>query len=335
MQAYQLQRFDGPSGLARVELPSPTPGPGEVVVRIRALSLNYRDLLTSQGLYNPKLRLPLVPVSDGAGEVVALGPGASRFQPGDRVVVAFMPGWVDGPLTAAAARSALGGESSGLLAEEVAVPERGLVRLPDQIGFEEAAALPCAAVTAWNALIDLGRIKPGDSVLTLGTGGVSLFAVQFARIAGARVIVTSSSDEKLARAADLGAHEGVNYKTNPDWDKQVRALTGGVGVDHVVELGGAGTLPRSLRAVRPGGTVSLIGVLAGFGQFDPLPILMHNIRMQGVFVGPRRVLEDVCRAVALHRTFPVVDRVFEFDQAPEALARLASGAHFGKIVIKA
>jgi NADPH:quinone reductase-like Zn-dependent oxidoreductase len=334
MRAYQLPEFGGPRSLRRVELPGPTPRHGEVLIRVRAVSLNYRDLLVARGQYNPKLKLPRIPASDAAGDVVALGGGTTRFQVGDKVVAAFMPAWVDGGLTTAAARSALGGDAEGVLAEEVAIPEAGLARIPDHLSFEEASTLPCAAVTGWSALIDQGGIKPGDTVLTQGTGGVSLFAIQFARMAGAQVVVTSSSDAKLARALALGAHEGINYKSDPNWDERARELTGGVGVDHIVELGGAGTLPRSFRAVRPSGTISLIGVLSGFGEVNPLPLLMRNLRLQGVFVGPRRVLDDVCKAVALHRMRPVIDRVFEFEQAAEALAHLESGTHFGKIVIK-
>lgn len=333
MQAYQIHEFGDPRGLRRVELPSPTARPGEVVVRVRAVSLNYRDLLVAKGLYNPKLKLPRVPVSDGAGEVVAVGEGAGRFKPGDRVLAAFMPAWVDGPLDDAKSRSALGGDADGILAQEIAIAEEGLARIPDHLSFEEASTLPCAAVTAWNALIEHGKIKPGDTVLTQGTGGVSLFAIQFARMAGARIIATSSSDAKLARAIALGADEGINYVSTPKWEERVRELTGGAGVDHIVEVGGAGTLPKSFRAVRPGGTISLIGVLSGFGDVNPMPLLMRNIRLQGIFVGPRRILDDVCKAVAQHRMRPVIDRVFEFEDAPGALAHLESGTHIGKIVI--
>ena len=264
MKAYRLHEFAGPDAIRLEELPPPTPGHGEVLVRIRAVSLNYRDLIISRGVYNPRLRLPLIPLSDGAGEVAVTGAGVTRFKPGDRVAASFMPNWVGGQLDDTKARSALGGDRNGVLAEEIVLPEEGLVAIPEHLGFEEAATLPCAAVTAWHALVVGGSIKPGDTILTLGTGGVSIFAIQFARMAGSRVIATSSQDDKLERLRDLGASELINYKTTPEWDKTVRELTQGVGADQIVEVGGAGTLPRSLhdptgrlhclnrRALRPG-----------------------------------------------------------------------------------
>jgi NADPH:quinone reductase-like Zn-dependent oxidoreductase len=334
MKAYRLHELGGPDALKCEEVASPTPGPGEVLVRLRAVSLNHRDLLVAKGVYNPKLKLPVIPVSDGAGEVVATGAGATRLRPGQRVISGFTPAWLDGPLTEEKARSSLGAEANGLLAEEAVLPEQALVPIPAHLSFEEAATLPCAAVTAWNALIETGRLKPGDSVLTQGTGGVSLFAIQFARLAGARVIATSSSEEKLARARDLGASDGINYQSTPDWDKRVRELTQGQGVDVIVEVGGAGTLPRSTRAVRLGGTIALIGVLSGGGEFNPIPVLMKHIRLQGIFVGSRRMLESMIRAIEIHQLRPVLDRVFPFDQAVAALKYLESGAHFGKVVIR-
>jgi NADPH:quinone reductase-like Zn-dependent oxidoreductase len=303
-------------------------------MRVRAVSLNFRDLLLSKGLYNPKLKLPVIPVSDGAGEVVATGAGATRFRPGERVAACFMPGWIDGQLDEGKARTALGAEAPGMLAEEVVLPEEGLVSIPRHLSFEEAATLPCAAVTAWHALVESGAVRPGNVVLTLGTGGVSIFALQFARLAGARVIATSSSDLKLARALELGASDGINYKTTPEWDKRARALTSGVGVDHVVEVGGSGTLSRSVRAVRLGGYVALIGVLSGAGDVNPLPILMKGVRLQGVFVGSRAMFERMNRAIESSGLRPAIDRVFAFDQAVEALHYLESGAHFGKVVIR-
>jgi NADPH:quinone reductase-like Zn-dependent oxidoreductase len=334
MKAYRLHAFSGPEALKREDLPSPTPGFGQVLVRVRSVSLNYRDLLISRGVYNPKMRLPRIPISDGAGDVVSVGPGASRFRPGDRVAANFMPAWVGGQLDEAKVRSALGGDADGMLAEEVALPEEGLVRIPDHLSFEEAATLPCAALTAWHALVFGGGIKPGDTVLTQGTGGVSIFAIQFARLAGARVIATSGQDEKLARVKELGASDVINYKTTPEWDRRVQELTGGVGVDQVVEVGGAGTLARSIRAVRLGGYIALIGVLAGLGEFNPMPVLMRSIRLQGIFVGSRAMFEAMNRAIATNQLRPVVDRVFEFDDAVSALKHLESGAHFGKVVIR-
>jgi NADPH:quinone reductase-like Zn-dependent oxidoreductase len=333
MKAYRLHAFGGPESLQCEDLPSPAPGLGQVRVRLRAASLNFRDLMISKGVYNPKLKLPVIPLSDGAGEVAAVGEGATRFRVGDRVVSAFAPGWLDGPPTEAKVRSALGAEAGGVLAEEVVLHEAGLLPIPAHLGFEEAATLPCAALTAWNALVESGGIRPGDSVLVQGTGGVSIFALQLARLAGARVIATSSSDEKLARVRELGASDGINYKTTPAWDKRVRELTGGQGVDLIVEVGGAGTLPLSTRAIKLGGTIVLIGVLTGAGDFNPIPILMRNIRLQGIFVGSVRMFESMLKAIELGQLRPVVDRVFPFDQAVEALKYLESGAHFGKIVI--
>lgn len=333
MKAYRLHELSGASGLKLEDLPDPAPGAGEVLIRLRALSLNFRDLLMCKGLYNPKVRLPCVPVSDGAGEVVAIGQGVSRYKPGDRVVANFMPGWVEGPPDEDKARSALGGGGDGLLAELATVPEQGLLPIPPHLSFEEAATLPCAAVTAWNALVESGGIKPGDSVLVQGTGGVSLFALQFAHLAGARIIVISKSDQKLERAIKMGASDAINYTTTPDWDKRVRELTGGKGVDLIVEVGGAGTLPTSLKAVRLGGYIALIGVLSGGGDINPVPILMKNIRVQGIFVGSRRMFESMNRAIEAAGLHPVVDRVFSFDQAREAMKYLESGAHFGKVVI--
>jgi NADPH:quinone reductase-like Zn-dependent oxidoreductase len=334
MKAYRLHEFAGPDALRREELPSPTPGPGQVLVKIRAVSLNYRDLMISKGVYNPRLRLPLVLLSDGAGEVAVTGAGVTRFKPGDRVMASFMPAWVGGQLDEAKARSALGGEVDGVLAEEVVLPAEGLARIPEHLSFEEAATLPCAAVTAWHALVVGGAIKPGDTILTLGTGGVSIFALQFARLAGAKVIATSSHDAKLDRLRELGAAEVINYKTTPEWDGRVRELTGGVGVDQIVEVGGAGTLPRSLRAIRLGGYIALIGVLSGLGEINPMPILMRNVRVQGIFVGSRTMLEAMNQAIRVNQMHPVIDRVFEFEDAVAALKHMESGSHFGKVVIR-
>jgi NADPH:quinone reductase-like Zn-dependent oxidoreductase len=303
---------------------------------MRAFSLNYRDLMVVKGLYNPKQRLPLVPLSDGVGQVVAVGEGVTRVKTGDRVAGIFMQKWLSGEITEDKARSSLGAQAEGVLAEYTVLHEDGVVPVPEHLTDEEAATLPCAAVTAWHALITEGGIGPGDTVLILGTGGVSLFGLQFARLAGARVLATSSSDAKLQHVKQLGAADGINYKKTPDWDKAVRTLTGGLGVDHVVEVGGAGTLPQSLRAVRMGGRISLIGVLAdGAGQVSPLPILMKNVRVQGIYVGSREMFEAMNRAITLHQIRPVVDRVFGFREVREALRHLESGAHFGKICIRA
>jgi NADPH:quinone reductase-like Zn-dependent oxidoreductase len=333
MQLYEIRDGFGFENLRRAERPEPKPGTGQVLVRVRAASLNYRDLLVVKGAYNPKMPLPRVPLSDAAGVVEAVGPGVTRVKVGQRVAGIFMQTWIDGEVDEAKARSALGGAIDGVLAEYVVFAEDGLVAVPEHLSFEEAATLPCAAVTAWHALVVEGGVKAGDSVLIQGTGGVSLFALQFARLAGARVIGTSSSDAKLDRARSLGLAEGVNYRSTPDWGEAVRKLAGGGGVDHVVEVGGAGTLPQSLRAVRLSGRISLIGVLSGAGQFNPMPVLMKNVRVQGVFVGSRAMFEAMNRAIALHQLRPVIDRVFPFAEAVAALKHLESGVHFGKVVI--
>jgi NADPH:quinone reductase-like Zn-dependent oxidoreductase len=334
MKVYEIRDRFGLDALTPAERPQPQPGPGEVLVRIKAASLNYRDLMVVKGVYNPKMPLPRIPVSDAVGEVTALGPGVSRVKVGQRVAGIFMQKWVSGELDEAKARSALGGAIDGLLAEYAVLHEDGVVVPPEHLTDEEAATLPCAAVTAWHGLVTEGRVKPGDSVLLQGTGGVSMFALQFACLAGARTIITSSSDEKLQRARKLGASEGINYKTTPEWGDKVRELTGGRGVDHVVEVGGAGTLGQSLRAVRMGGQISLIGVLSGGGQANPMPILMKNVRVQGIFVGSREMFEAMNRAIAAHGLRPVVDRVFPFAEAAEAFRHMEKAGHFGKICIR-
>lgn len=335
MKAIRVHQFGGPEGLRLDDVPEPSPGPGEVAVRVRACSLNYRDLMVVRGHYNPKAPLPMVPLSDGAGEVVAVGPGASRFAVGDRVAAAFMPGWVSGGPTDEGARSALGGGGNGMLAETVVIAETGLVSVPEHLTFEEAATLPCAAVTAWHALVTEGQVKAGETVLVQGTGGVSVFAARFALTHGARVIATSSSDEKLERMRSTGASDGVNYKSTPEWDKAVRDLTDGRGVDHVVEVGGADTLGKSLKAVKTGGRVAMIGVLTGgSAEVNVLPVLMKNVRVQGIYVGSVAMFEAMNRAISLHKLHPVIDRVFPMDQTADALRHIESGSHFGKIVVR-
>lgn len=331
MKAYQIEAF-GFENVKLADVAEPQPGPGEVLLSMRAWSLNFRDLMMAKGQYNPRLKLPAAPLSDGVGEVVALGPGASRWKVGDRVAGCFMPKWTCGEIDDEKARSALGGGGAGMLAEKVAISETGVVAVPAHLSDEQAATLPCAAVTAWQALVP--HVKAGDTVLVQGTGGVSIFALQFARLHGARVIATSSSDTKLAKALELGASDGINYKTTPDWDKKTLELTGGRGVDFVVEVGGAGTLPLSMKAVRAGGQISLIGVLTGGGQVNPMPILMRGIRVQGIFVGSRDMFESMNRAISQAKLAPVVDRVFPFGEAVEAFRYMESGAHFGKVVIK-
>ena len=328
MKALVIHTAFGLENLAVVDQPAPAPGLGQVLVRVRAASLNYRDLLLAKGQYNPKLTFPRVLGSDAAGEVAAVGADVTRWKPGDRVAGCFMPPWDGGPITDAAAKSAPGSDRDGVLAERVLFEESGVVRVPDHLTFEEAATLPCAAVTAWNALTAAGA-GTGTTVLLQGTGGVSIFALQLAKALGARTIITSSSDEKLSRALALGADAGTNYKTNPDWDKWARQQTGGAGVDVVIEVGGAGTLDRSLKAVRTGGHVALIGVLAGGTTFNPMFVLMKAVRLQGVFVGSRAMFEALNAVIAAKQMRPVIDRVFPLADAPAAFRHLESGSHFG------
>lgn len=335
MKAFEIQNKFGLDSLTLTERPDPKPSYGQVLIKLRSLSLNYRDLMVVKGLYNPKLPLPLIPFSDGVGEVVAVGEGVTRVKSGDRVAGIFFQKWLAGELTAEKAESALGGAIEGMLAEYVVLHEDGVVRVPEHLTDEEAASLPCAAVTAWNALFTSGGLKAGDTVLIQGTGGVSIFALQFALLAGARVIATSSSDEKLERVLQLGASDGINYKQTPDWGKKVRELTAGDGVDYVVEVGGAGTLSESLRAVRYGGQISLIGVLTGgSAEINTASILMKNVKVQGIYVGSREMFEAMNSAIALHKLHPVCDRVFPFHEAPEALKYMETGSHFGKICIR-
>jgi NADPH:quinone reductase-like Zn-dependent oxidoreductase len=333
MKVFEIQQF-GFDGLQPAERPEPQPAAHQVVVKMRASSLNYRDLLMLRGHYNPRLAMPRVPCSDGVGEVVAVGAEVTRVKVGQRVAGTFFARWVGGDLTPEGAKTALGGEIDGVLAEYAALDEEGVTLVPEHLTDEEAATLPCAALTAWNALFESGNVKAGDTVLALGTGGVSVFALQLAKLAGARVIITSGSDDKLARARELGADETINYKTTPDWEKEVLALTGGRGVDLAVEVGGAGTFNKSVKATRRGGAIALIGVLAGAGEVNLMPVLMNGLRVQGIFVGSRQMFERMNAAIALHRLRPVVDKVFSFGEAREAYGMLASGGHFGKIAIR-
>jgi len=331
MKAFEIEEF---GNLVCTERPQPQPKFGEVLVKVKAVSLNYRDILMVKGLYNPHLPLPVIPCSDGAGEVVSVGEGVTRVKPGDRVAGIFMQKWLSGNLTTEGVKSALGGEVDGMLAEYVVLPEDGVVHIPSHLSDTEAATLPCAAVTAWHALIE-GGLKPGETVLVMGTGGVSLFALQFAVMAGARVIITSSSDEKLERVKQLGASDIINYKSVPKWEKKVLALTEGVGIDHVVEVGGANTLSKSLKAVKIGGQISLIGILAGAqAEFNPLPAVMKGVQIQGIFVGSRQMFEAMNRAINVHKLCPVCDCVFPFESSPEAISYMQKGSHYGKITIK-
>ena len=334
MRAWQITREFGIDNLTLVNRPDPQPGPGQIVVRVRAASLNYRDLITVKHGGLRGLTLPLVPLSDGAGEIVGVGDGVTRVGMGDRVAGIFFQNWLAGGPNAAHQASALGGALDGMLAEQVVLSEDGVVRIPDYMSYEDAATLPCAAVTAWQSMVSLGNMKAGDTALILGTGGVSVFALQFAVAAGVRSIVTSSSDEKLERASALGATHVINYKATPEWGKRVLELTDGVGVDQVVEVGGAGTLVQSMEATRVGGMIGLIGILAGTdGEVNPIPVLMKSLRLQGVYVGSREMFEDMNAALAANRIKPVIDKVYPFECAREALELMESAAHFGKIVV--
>ncbi len=334
MKLYEFRETKGIDSLTPLEREVPKPGPGQVLVRVHAVSLNYRDLLIAEGKYMRGLKLPLIPFSDGAGEVADIGPGVSRVHQGDRVAGIFMQNWLSGEVSPYVTRASLGGSVDGMLAQYVVLHEHGVTRIPSHLSYEEGATLPCAAVTAWNALTGW-MLKPGISVLVQGTGGVSMFALQFAKLAGARVIVTSSSDDKLRRAAELGADDGINYKTNPDWDSEAVKRTGGIGVDHIIEVGGPATLGRSMNAVRVGGRISVIGLLAGpEASVSPMPILGKQIQVQGIFVGSRDMFEVMNRAIALHTLRPVVDRVFKFDEARDALRYMQTGKQFGKIVVE-
>jgi NADPH:quinone reductase-like Zn-dependent oxidoreductase len=331
MHLWQVPSF-GIDSLEFVERPTPQPGPGEVLVRIHAISLNYRDLLMVKGHYNPKLKLPRIPCSDGAGEVEAVGEGVTDWKKGDRVAGIFMQNWLDGPLTPAKAKGALGGDIDGMAAEYVVLKETGLVRLPEHLSYAESAALPCAAVTAWNALA-AGNLKPGSTVLILGTGGVSIFALLLARLMGARVLGISRSAEKLERACSLGLDAALNYRETPAWERWAREQTGGEGVDLVVEVGGVGTLPRSLGAVRMGGVVAQIGVLASAAEPLPLTLILHKqIHIQGIYVGSRKDFEDLNKAITLAGMHPVIEN-FSWSRAREIFARMEQGAHFGKLVL--
>jgi NADPH:quinone reductase-like Zn-dependent oxidoreductase len=342
MKSWEIQGQFGLESLSLADRAEPSPGPGQVLVRTKAVSLNYRDLMVTLGKYNPRLKLPLVPCSDGAGEVIAVGEHVTRLKIGDRVTSCFFPGWLDGPPSETKMRDALGGGTrgpsatsvDGVLVEQAVFSEQSLVPIPDYLSFEEAATLPCAALTAWNALQETNPIRAGQTILTQGTGGVSLFAAQIAKLAGARVVLTSSSDDKLERAKALGADVGINYRLEPEWERRVLDATEGRGVDHVVELGGAGTLEKSFRAVRAGGVISLIGVLTGGeGQVNPISVLMRSIRLQGIYVGSRSMFENMNVALKLHSIRPTIDRVFPFAEAPRAFEHLGSGTHFGKVVI--
>lgn len=333
MKVWQVAREWSIDGMAMAEQPEPVPGPGQVTVKMRAASLNYRDLLTVQGK-GGVTRLPLIPFSDGAGEIIAVGDGVKRIVVGDRVCPMFFQSWIDGRVSADSRRLALGGTRPGVLQEIMLLDAEGVSKIPTHMSFQEAATLPCAGLTAWRALFEEANLQPGETVLVQGTGGVSIFALQFAKLAGATVIVTSSSDEKLERARALGADHAINYRAVPEWGKAAAEWAGG-GVDHVVEVGGKDTFAQSLEAARVGGTILVIGVLSGFAQQIAIPTLFgKNLHVIGLSVGSRRMFENMSAAIARNTMKPVIDRVFGFKAVPDALRLMQKGGHFGKIVVE-
>lgn len=336
MRALQVTE---PWGLDRIEVvdaPDPTPGAGEVLVRMRAVSLNYRDYLMVGGIYGraPSMGGSITPFSDGCGVVEAVGPGVTRFSVGDRVATMFFQGWISGPPTVEKVSTALGFPIPGAGRELGVFSQEGLSKVPDFLTDEQVSTLPCAALTAWRALFEDARPQPGDTVVLQGTGGVSVFGLQFAHAAGLKTIITSSSDEKLARAKEMGADVGVNYRQTPEWAKAVKAATGGVGADVILEVGGGGTIEQSMKAIRIGGHISIIGVVAGAGNpFNTAGLIGNSAKLQGVSVGSREMFEAMCAAIELHRIAPVVDKVFPWTEARAAFQAMAAGEHFGKIVL--
>ncbi|MEH6402101.1 MAG: NAD(P)-dependent alcohol dehydrogenase [Sneathiella sp.] len=332
MKAYVIAQGQGLDALQLRDRDVLKPGPGEILVKMKASSINYRDFLTINNASARGITEERIPNSDGAGIVEEVGSGVTSYKSGDRVVGCFFQEWVSGPITTKTMASALGGPIDGVLAEYVVFKENGLLPMPEHMSFEEASTLPCAALTAWNCLIETGGATAGSTALLLGTGGVSVFSLQLAKACGIRAIVTSSSDEKLARAHEMGASEMINYRTTPDWERRVQELTGGAGVDVVVEVGGAGTLEKSVEAVRVGGTISLVGVLTG-GKIDPTAIMRKSVRLQGIYVGPQAMFAKLNAALVQNKIHPVIDEVVPFEDARKAFELMQSGAHFGKIVI--
>jgi len=336
MRAYQLPKGGaGIDALTKVERPQPKPAHRQVLVKVAACSLNFRDLGIVRGTYRMAVRENVIPLSDGAGEVVEVGAGVTRVKVGDKVAGCFFQRWPGGEPPSDVQAGALGGGTDGMLAEYVVLEEEGVVKIPAHLTLEEGATLPCAAVTVWHAMMEHAKLIAGQTVLLQGTGGVSIFGLQLAHAMGIQVVITSSSDDKLARAKKLGANHVINYKTMPDWEKAAMEFTGGRGVDQVVEVGGAGTLARSFGAIRIGGKISMIGGLSGAAtELNPGLIMARRANVQGISVGSTQMFEALNRALAANAIKPVIDKVFGFDDAPAAYKHMAAGAHFGKIVIR-
>ncbi len=332
MRAYEIISNDGIDALALSPRARAEPGPGQVLVRMRASSINYRDLLTVEAPAERNIPYPRIPNSDGAGDVLDVGPGVTRVQPGDRAASCFFQEWDDGAITEKAMASALGGAVDGVLAEEVILAENGVVKIPAHLDYRQAATLPCAALTAWHALVEKGGVKGGDTVLLIGTGGVSIFALQFAVMHGARAIVISSSEAKRERAARLGAWQTLNYRETPEWHEAARDMTDGVGVDHVIEVGGAGTFERSIEAVRVNGHVALIGVLTR-GAANPTAVMRKSLTVHGIYVGSRTMFEAMNRAIGASALEPVIEEAYGFEDARAAYHAMRAAGHFGKLVI--
>lgn len=335
MRFWQVEGSFGIENLKLADAADPHPGPGEVLVRIRAAALNYRDLLMATGRYDPRIPLPYIPLSDAAGTIAETGAGVTNLKPGERVMILPSVDWFSGPPDRGTPHRTLGGRLNGTLADFICPPAHAVLPLPEHLSYAEGAAFPCAGLTAWSALVTHGGLRAGQTVLVQGTGGVSLFAAQFALLHGARVLATTGSASKTDQLRSLGVHGIVNYKETPDWDKRVRELTNGIGVDHIVEVGGAGTLEKSLQCIKPGGAIALIGVLAGSEKpLNLLPAIMRNVRMQGILIGHRESMEAMNHAVALHKMKPVIDQVIPFHDSPRAFERLLSSEHTGKICIQ-
>jgi NADPH:quinone reductase-like Zn-dependent oxidoreductase len=335
MRAYQIQTADGIDAIQQIELPQPSPGDNEILVKMKACSLNYRDILITMGGYVRNDVRPMTPLSDGAGEIISVGRSVTRFKPGDRVIGNFFQRWSDGNIDAVGLNSALGGGINGVLADYFILNEECTVKIPDYLSYSEAATLPCAATTAWHALVTVGQVKAGDSILLLGTGGVSIFGLNIAKALGATVIITSSCDDKLTRAKALGADHCINYKTHPNWEDEVLRITDGEGVSNVLEVGGAGTFEKSSACVKTNGTISLIGILSGLESPSmSLMTIFNLLRIQGIYVGSTEMLEQLLSAMETHNIHPEIDATYSFLDAKDAYHLMAEAKHFGKIVIE-